>query len=128
MKGTDVFPSKYLKAADLGTAEPIVTIRTVKVETLGEDSKPVLYFEGKEKGVVLNKTNWNALVEITGEDDSDRWPGKKVKLFVAKVEYQGKRVPSIRIDEPANGHMRRRPAEEPPPPPYHELTDEEIPF
>ena len=36
MKGTDLFPGKYLKAADLGTAEPVVTIREVKMETIGQ--------------------------------------------------------------------------------------------
>jgi hypothetical protein len=119
MKSTDIFPGKYLRAADLGTAEPVVTIRTVTMETLGDDTKPVLYFEGKEKGVVLNKTNWNSCVEITGEDDSDDWAGHKVKLFVAKVDFQGKRVPAIRINDP-----RPRPAE----PEIEDDDDDRVPF
>lgn len=124
MKASDIFPGKYLKAADLGSAEPVVTIKSVKMETLGDDTKPVLYFEGKERGIVLNKTNWNAITDITGEDDSDNWKGHKVKLFVAKVEFQGKRVPAIRIDDPKGGY--RAPVAEvtPEPPP----DDDEIPF
>ena len=100
MKGTELFPGKYLRAADLGTAEPIVTIDRVGMETLGDDSKAVVYFKGKERGIVLNKTNWTSIVDITGQDDSDNWTGHKVKLYVAKVEFQGKRVPAIRIDNP----------------------------
>jgi len=111
MKANDVFPSKYLKAADLGSSEPVVTIREVTMESLGEDTKPVVYFEGKEKGVVLNKTNWNAIADITGEEDCDDWAGHKIRLFVAKVEYQGKRVPSIRIDEPKPRRVEPEPHE-----------------
>ena len=106
MKGNAVFPGKYLRADDLGGKEPVVTVSHIKIETLGEDSKPVLYFAGKERGLVLNKTNWSALVDVTGEEDSDDWEGKKVKLVVRKVEFQGKRVPAIRI-EGANGQPHK---------------------
>src|SRR3990167_176981 len=122
MKGSDVFPSKYLRAADLNGKEPIVTIDHIAVETLGDDSKPVVYFVGKSKGLVLNKTNWNAIEEIAGQDDSDQWKGVRVKLFMAKVEFQGKRVPAIRVDAP----MSTRPA--PPPEPVDALNDSDIPF
>jgi hypothetical protein len=106
MKANAIFPGKYLRADDLNGAEPTVTISHIKVETLGEDSKPVLYFAGKDKGVVLNKTNWTALVDITGEDDSDNWEGKRVKLVVRKVDFQGKRMPANRIEEPAGAKKR----------------------
>lgn len=123
MKGSAVFPGKYLRADDLGGKEPVVTISHIKVETLGEDSKPVIYFEGKERGLVLNKTNWSALVDVTGEEDSDDWEGKRVKLVVRKVEFQGKRVPAIRIEEAnGNGHSRKP---EPPPVAEREPGDED---
>lgn len=99
MKSSDIFPSKYLRAADLNGAEPIVTIDRVVTETLGDESKPVMYFKGKDKGLVMNKTNWNAVEELTGEDDSDNWKGTGIKLVTVKVEFQGKRVPAIRIEQ-----------------------------
>lgn len=113
MKSTDVYPSKYLRAADLNGHEPVVTIDRVDMETLGDDRKPVVYFKGKDKGVVLNKTNWNAIEEIAGEEDSDNWKGVKVKLIVVKVEFQGKRVPAIRIDDPSGSHRAAHRAPEP---------------
>ena len=100
MKSTDIFPSKYLRAADLDGREPVVTIDRATLETLGDERKVVVYFKGKDKGLVLNKTNFNAIEEISGEDDTDNWAGTKVKLFTAKVEFQGKRVPAVRIDSP----------------------------
>src|SRR3990167_1094296 len=120
MKATDVFPSKYLRAADLDGHEPIVTVDHVEVETLGDERKPVVYFVGKEKCLVLNKTNFSAITDISGQDDTDNWRGVKVKLITARVEYQGKRVPAIRIEEPT---APRRPA-----PPVEQIDDDQIPF
>ncbi len=121
MKGNDVFPGKYLRADDLKGAELIVTISHIKVETLGDDSKPVLYFAGKEKGLVMNKTNWTAVVELTGQEDSDDWQGHKVKLVTRKVDFQGKRVSAIRIEE-TNGSGNRKPE------PVAAPDEDEIPF
>ena len=121
MKASDVFPSNYLRAADLNGAEPIVTIDRVVVETFGDESKPVVFFRGKTKGVVLNKTNFGAIVAITKEEDTDNWRGHQIKLVTAKVEFQGKRVPAIRIDEPI-------PTQQKPLPPVHAPNDDEIPF
>ncbi len=94
------FPSKYLSAADLDDATPVVTVKKVVTETVGDDQKLVVYFVDKEKGVVLNKTNANSLAELAHSDDTDDWPGTRVMLIVVKVEYQGKRVPGIRMEAP----------------------------
>ena len=122
MKANEVFPSSYLKAEDLGQSTPTVTIAHVETEKLGDDEKRVVYFKGKEKGLVLNRTNWNMLAEITGQDDDENWAGHVVKLYVARVDYQGKRVPAIRVDYPPKGS---KPA---PPPPVEADDDEEVPF
>lgn len=100
MKASDMFPSRYLKASDLGEATPIVTIASVGVESLGseeeKENKPVLYFEGKDKGLVCNKTNWSTLTDLFGEETDD-WKGKKIKLMTAEVAYKGKMTLCIRI-------------------------------
>lgn len=124
MKSNEIFPGKYLRAADLGNNEPVVTIRGVEMEKIGNDRKPIVYFEGKERGVVLNKTNFTSIVTITGEEDSDNWKGYRIKLIVAKVEFQGARVPAIRIEAPPKNGSR--PA--PPPPPVDPPSDDDIPF
>lgn len=121
MKATDVFPSKYLRAADLDGREHVVTIDRVDSEMLGDDRKLVVYFMGKEKGLVLNRTNFTAIEDISKEDDTDNWPGVQIKLVTAKVDYQGKRVPAIRIDEPPRKAAPR-------PEPVAVPTDDEIPF
>lgn len=122
MKLSQAFPSNYLRAADLDGREPTLTIAEVITENIGDERKLVVKFVGKDKGLVLNKTNANSIAEITGAEDTDDWTGHKVKLFTAKVEYQGKRVPAIRIDAPAGKPSRvvEEPVEAP--------DDDSIPF
>lgn len=135
MNINDAFPSKYLRAHDLGDKQPVVIIDKVTAETVGEDTKLVVYFRGKDKGLVLNKTNANSIMEITGSPITEEWTGHRIMLVTAKVEYQGKRVPAVRIERPAPPAkpLGQRASAPPPPPPVEdrqgaELTDDDIPF
>lgn len=94
----NAFPSSYLKAADLGNKRVPVTISHIDMEKLGEDNKAIVYFSGKEKGLVLNVTNKNMIVEICGSTETDEWVGKKIMLYSTKVDFQGKRTDAIRVD------------------------------
>lgn len=96
MNINEAFPSKYVKAADLGGRTPTVTIGQAIIETIGTDRKLILYFYGKEKGFVLNKTNANAIAEAYGPN-TDAWIGQKIVLFEAMVDFKGKNVPAIRL-------------------------------
>jgi hypothetical protein len=99
MKISEEFPSKYLKASDLQGREVRVTIATVEREKMGDDTKPVVYFKGKEKGVVLNKTNSNVIADAYG-DDTDDWFGQDVILLSVMTDYAGKATPAIRVRIP----------------------------
>jgi len=109
MKASEAFPSNYLKAADLGKARPVVTISGIRSDKLGDDERRILSFKGKDKEMVLNRTNWNMIAEITGQDDDDNWVGHQIQLYVARVDYQGKRVDAIRVDYPPKGHQPVQP-------------------
>ena len=103
MKYSETFPSasSYLKAQDIPAGrEAAVTISGVEVATLdGEDSKPALSFAGKERQLLLNRTNAAALVDAFG-DEMDSWVGKQIVLFRMMVTFQGRQVPAIRIRIP----------------------------
>lgn len=103
MKSGDVFKGSYLKADDLLNRRVRVTIEDVIMEDIGHDDKKerraVAHFVGKDKGLVLNKTNWSILEDVCASQDSDDWRGALITLYVAKVDYQGKRVPAIRISD-----------------------------
>jgi hypothetical protein len=94
----DTLFGKYLKAADLEGKPLIAKIALVAVETIGNDRRAVAYFEGMEKSLVLNKTNANLIKEITGSAETGNWIGTKIVLYPTRVDFQGKRVDSIRVD------------------------------
>jgi arabinogalactan endo-1,4-beta-galactosidase len=99
MNINEAFPSNYLKAADLQGRQVLVRMDRVEYEMIGNDKKLILYFEGKEKGMVLNKTNANNIAHIYG-DDTTEWRGAEIVLFEAMVDFQGKTVPAIRVRPP----------------------------
>jgi len=130
----DAFPSNYLKASDLQGRQVNVNMALVKFEQLGEDNKLVLYFDGKEKGLVLNKTNANNIATIYGTD-TDGWIGKTVTLIEALVDFQGRSVAAIRVrapqrvisNAPLNNQRQQFDDRNPPPRDTADL-DDEIPF
>ena len=131
MKIGNAFPSDYLKAADLNGKPVRVTIESVSVEKIGDDQKPVLHFVGKDKTLVLNKTNANRIVEAVGSDETDDWDGWSIVLYPCKVDYQGKRVDAIRVDDRPGSS--KPPANRPMPVETHDdapsdITDEDVPF
>ncbi len=97
MKIDDVFPSRTLKAADLGGRKIKLTIANVEMEKMGDDMKPVMYFKGKEKGLVLNKTKAAVLTAAFG-GETDNWYGKEIAIYPAKVAYNGQMVDSINVE------------------------------
>lgn len=137
MRIGSAFPSDYLKAADLNGKAVRVVVESISVAKVGDDEKPILHFVGKDKSLVLNKTNANRIVEATGSDETDDWQGWSIVLYPCKVDYQGKRVDAIRVDDrpgasraPSIGANRPQPVEDgsdldtyPPP-----ITDDDIPF
>jgi hypothetical protein len=101
------FPSKFLKADDLGTTRPIGTIHSVDFEDVGtghtKDRKLVVRFEEPTlKPLVLNLVNSDTIAGLAGTNNYERWPGCRMLLFATKTEFQGKRVPCIRICAPPN--------------------------
>jgi hypothetical protein len=95
----DAFPSNYLKASELGGQQPTVTIDRVEFETVGKEKelKPVVYFAGKDKGLVLNKTNAKNIAGLVGSYETDEWVGFRIRLYATHVEFNGETVETIRI-------------------------------
>lgn len=127
----DAFPSNYLKASDLKGAQPVVAIDRVEFEPVGRqrEMKPILYLVGKEKGIVLNKTNASHIANLAGTPETDEWHGIRVKLYATHVEFQGETVEAIRIKAaPPQAQARPQPAAPPPVESAVTITDEDIPF
>lgn len=148
------FPSKYLSASDLNESEVTVTMDKVTFEEVGKDKdmKPILYFAGKTKGLVLNKTNARKITEITGSGITEEWAGQQIRLYPTETTFGGDVVECIRVKPVGKARMQRMtpapPPQQQPQPPYHPepvatmppaydprqedysapLTDDDIPF
>ena len=104
MKISNAFPSKYLKSEDLEMGKQYkVTIDRVLVEDVGQENspehKPVVYFVGGKKGMVLNKTNALTLATLFG-DETDSWQGREIYLFVTMTTYMGEPKKGLRLGMP----------------------------
>ncbi len=132
----DQFPSKYLKAGDLQGRSVKAKVGNVVTEILGNDNKLVIYFAGKEKGMVCNRTNAMTLAEAWGPD-TDNWTGGDIEIFSTKVPFQGKLTDSLRV-RPLPTQQGKAPQARPaapapsaPPPASQDdygAVDEDIPF
>src|SRR5262249_60031009 len=101
---------------------PVETLKTQKGE---EQRKVVLYFKGAKKSLPLNLTNFDAVSDIAGTDETNDWPGTKIELYPATTMMGGKIVDCIRIGRPQELPVS------PPPPPKPAVDpdlNEEIPW
>lgn len=91
MKTSQMIQSKFLKKDDFPTPQRL-TIRGVAIEEVGRgDTRWVLFFNEKAKGVVLNVTKIKQLEARFG-DESDRWVGKKIQIEHDPTVMMGQQV------------------------------------
>ncbi len=141
MKRDDVFPSKFLKASDLASKPVVVTIEAARYEALKtldgkEQQKIVLYFVGSQESRCRSMvTNFSAVIDAVGEDDTDRWPGKQIELYASTTQMSGKTVPCIRIRPPAQRQLPKLQQASAPPstvdeanPPPADATANDVPW
>lgn len=83
----DIKQSKYLTKEDAGEAGKDLTIQTVVMEQVGEDSqghpemKAVIYWMEPQKPMVCNVENFQRISRITGQGDTDFWPNTRICVY-----------------------------------------------
>lgn len=99
----EMFPSKWLKASDVEPPD-IGQVDACRVEMVGQgnkaERKSILYFHGTLKPHILNQTNWDAMVNLTGREDSDDWSGSRVELYAVDVVGPNGPTRGIRVRRP----------------------------
>ncbi len=130
MKRDDIFPSKYLKGSDLNGQPKVVTIERVERQKLkgldgNEQEKAVIFFRGAKKALPLNRTNYDAVSGIVGNDDTDEWIGHLIELYSQKEPVAGTLKDCVRIRAPSQATPRKPTATKSPP---AEGLDDDIPF
>lgn len=120
MKASNFIGGDYLKSEHIGETRPVVTVARYTIEK-GQDQsghrweRPCLWFQGKERGLLMNATNLNACVAAWG-DEMDAWIGRQLTLYVdPNVQYQGKTVPGLRVLPSAGNVPAAAPAPQPSP-------------
>jgi hypothetical protein len=119
MNVKSMFPSKFVAAQDLCGQAVNVVMAGIKVEKVGSDDeqRPVLYFQGMTKGMVLNRTNARRIEQLYGSE-TDAWLGKPITIYPSETDFAGETVPCIRIKaEPPLVQATPVPVPAPPPPP-----------
>jgi len=117
-----LYDSDYLYAFHLQGKD--VTVKIARVtggELVGEGGrksrKPLVFFEGKEKPLALNKTNGKCIAAMYGSDTKE-WVGKYVTLYPTTTNFGGESRDCVRIRPGVpsvkdNGKEAKEPAREP---------------
>ncbi len=102
-----VFPTEYVKAADLEGKDRTVVIDRVVLEELvmqggKREWKPVLSLcspTGRKLGkrLVCNKTNAKLIAKATGKKRVEEWIGQKITLYPTTTKAKGEVVECIRV-------------------------------
>lgn len=129
-----VFPSNYIKCSDLQGKSVRARINRFTIEEIGKDRKGIIYFEGKQKGLVMNKTKSMILADAWG-NETDNWIGREVALHPTRVPFEGKMVDSIAVEPMRSAVQQQAPAPQPPAPqpafvdsPMPNFDSQDVPF
>jgi hypothetical protein len=99
-----VYGSKFLSAGEIVAVGSKKRAKIAKVDmadlrqdgSSGTRRRFILFFEGVDKGMVLNQTNASALKDALGKNPT-KWVGADVVLTVEQVAFGNKRVPGLRL-------------------------------
>ena len=95
----------YLKAAHLPADKNVpATVEKIEFQTVHprpgqEEIKPVMYFQGKQKGLILTSTNQDFLRATFGDEITASY-GKPITLKAVRKTIAGKGVDTIIIGLP----------------------------
>jgi len=88
------FPSPWMRASDLPPEGKNFTVTGVDDEIVGKDEtlKPALTFEETDKKLLLNATQFDAMMQLTGDEDADHWTGVRVRLIPVTVTIENRKA------------------------------------
>lgn len=97
--------SRFLSSNDIAgfgdvavEIERCVLVRTLKFENGNvEENAKLLYFKGKKKPLVLNKTNARELIRLAKSANVQDWHEMRVVLYTIEGHFFGKQQLALRI-------------------------------
>ena len=106
------FGGKYMNATHI--TEPFVgTVERVEREDVDGNAKmkPVLYFVGRERGVVLNATRYDTVSAMAKSRDTDDWVGMRVQVKRGSTRFANKVVDCVEFGLPLAEKRKNEAAE-----------------
>jgi hypothetical protein len=95
-----LFPSKYVSAADLTYGPKVLRIAGISQKQMGDgEIKPVVAFHDG-KPMVLNRTNGEMLRNLYGSDLSG-WIDQPIELYATTTQFGFKTVECVRLRPPS---------------------------
>jgi hypothetical protein len=100
-----MFDNEFVGAWDLTDDDDKPVDKTVTIERIekrkikgprGEETKPVLFFNGTPKGMITNKTNARTIAGMYGAD-VNAWVGKRITLYQDVTSTPDGQKPCIRV-------------------------------
>lgn len=108
MKISELYPRRYATGEDLkGKAFTLAVARVVLEEMHPQpgapaERKPVIYFDGTSKGIILGPALARQIAGLLGDDTND-WTGKKVTIYPQSMTVAGTPRTAIRARAATNG-------------------------
>lgn len=84
-----MFPKRWLSADDLAGKQVVVEVQAVTVQAIRnprsnrEEPRIVVAFVGKQKRLIVNKTQAYQLAQLANSRETDDWIGLRVALAAA---------------------------------------------
>ena len=96
----DIVPTKYICFEDLRGQDVTVTVRAFTAEKMfangKQQTRPVRYFEGKAKGMVVNATINDTLTALYGPE-LEGWVGKRITIYPTTDDRGGQERMVVRV-------------------------------
>jgi hypothetical protein len=98
-----LFTGRYLASPDLGSIEPTVKIERITCEVVKDEEKRtererwIVFFAGKDKGMLLNRSNAIIIAALCKSDKTEDWIGHSITIGVRKVKMGGDLVDGLRV-------------------------------
>lgn len=98
-----MYDSEYVAAWDLQGKDQVVTIAKVipgelsKAGTSKKDRAAIVFFEGRAKGMVVNKTNRKLIAGIVGSYKAKAWVGATIAIYPTTCSFGPNTVDCIRV-------------------------------
>jgi hypothetical protein len=96
------FPSRYLTSGDVEGKRFTATIKQIEYCKMADgQEKPVAFFQGMKKGIVLNKSKAKLLAELSKSKKFDDWVGVAVEIYGSVTDLRGEEVACIKFAKTA---------------------------